>query len=433
MRLLKCEKGLAMPLALMVLIVITLLGTALWYYSMSELDQSVREEKKARAYYLARAGAESLARDLIINPEKIEKLIPDPGNVESLGDYGTEINFETDYSGEVGRIDAELERIDEDSIRITGTGIVDGINEISESVSILLEMHGLFDGVLYAEADLDFDSTTNVTGDIYTAGVIKCDGNVIEENHSCDNITGDIYYGQSFNFKSVSFPPNDEYPDYPGYPLADDYIYEDDNFHQNTIFRISTEELDNVENPSGNAIDGTLLAYEEIYIRNKGSLIIDASNNPVHVRAETFNMHSGGELEIVTAAGNKLRIFTNDIILTDVIVTGDGVAEIFVYGENSKINIQTKKASVVDPGANLIFYLDDGCEMFIQAHGSLEGLIYGPGAYVTMQGGTFEGSMIAHEVTGQGVRIRTHLEHEESYSWDIADIDLGYVMVHWLR
>ncbi len=414
MYILKHEKGIAMPLVMIVMVVLGLLGTALWVYGNNELSHSVREEKKTRAYYLARAGAESLARDLMINPEKIENLIPNPGDVESLGAHETEIDFETDYSGEVGVIDVELERVDADSIKITGTGTVDGI---SENVSILMEMHGLFDGVLYAEGDLDFHSNTDVTGDIYTAGEV-----------TGGNITGDIYEDQSFNFNSVSFPPHDDYPDYPGYPLEDEY--------KHTIFEIEEEEeLNNEENPSGNATDGTLLAYEEIDIKNHGSLKIDASSNPVNVRAETFDMGNQGELEIATKDGNKVRIFTNDITLRDVVVTGDGVAEIFVYGENSEINIQTPAAEVVDPDANLIFYLDDGCVMDFQAHGSLQSLVYGPGAYIRMQSGTFEGSMIAHEVTGreEAVEIRTDLEHEVNYSWDIADIDLGYVMVHWLR
>jgi len=417
MFLLKNEKGAALPLVLIVMIVLTLLGTALWHYGVNELSHSEREEKRARAYYLARAGAESLARDLMINPEKIESLIPSPGNVQTLSEYDTEIDFETEYSGEVGIIDVELERVDSDTIKITGTGTVE---EISENVSILMEMHGLFDGVLYAESDLDFASGTNVDGDIYTAGEV-----------SGGNINGDIYEGQSFNFTSVSFPPNIDYPDYPSYPLEDGDRYVDDSFHppDKTIFRITGDEtLYNEENP-----EDKRLAYETIDIRNNGSLTIDASNNPVNVRAETILMND--KLRLQTKEGNRLRIFTNNIILDDFKVRGDGIAEIFVYGDESKINIQTKHASVVDPNANLIFYLDDGCEMEFQAHGSFESLVYGPGAYIRMQSGTFEGSMIAHEVTGRTESnvIRTDLTHREDYCWDLADIDLGYVMVHWLR
>ena len=58
---LKNEHGWAMPLVLMVIVVITLLGTALWAYSMADLKQVTREEKRMQAYYLARSGAELVA------------------------------------------------------------------------------------------------------------------------------------------------------------------------------------------------------------------------------------------------------------------------------------------------------------------------------------------------------------------------------------
>ena len=50
------EKGFAVPLALMVMLVLVLLGTALWYYSTSETLQVARAEQDMKAHYLARSG-----------------------------------------------------------------------------------------------------------------------------------------------------------------------------------------------------------------------------------------------------------------------------------------------------------------------------------------------------------------------------------------
>lgn len=50
------EKGFAVPLAIMVMLVLILLGTALWYYSTSETLQVARAEQDMKAHYLARSG-----------------------------------------------------------------------------------------------------------------------------------------------------------------------------------------------------------------------------------------------------------------------------------------------------------------------------------------------------------------------------------------
>ena len=55
------EKGVALPLVLIVMIVTMLLGTALWQYSMTDITHVSKEEKKMQAYYLARSGAELIA------------------------------------------------------------------------------------------------------------------------------------------------------------------------------------------------------------------------------------------------------------------------------------------------------------------------------------------------------------------------------------
>ncbi|MEW6424256.1 MAG: hypothetical protein AB1523_05835 [Bacillota bacterium] len=59
MKLLKNEKGWAMPLALMLVFVVSLLGAALWQYSMTEVKRVERETKRLQAHYLARAGVEA--------------------------------------------------------------------------------------------------------------------------------------------------------------------------------------------------------------------------------------------------------------------------------------------------------------------------------------------------------------------------------------
>ncbi len=52
------EKGWALPLVLLVMAVLTILGTTLWLISMTDLKHVSLEEKKMQAHYYARSGAE---------------------------------------------------------------------------------------------------------------------------------------------------------------------------------------------------------------------------------------------------------------------------------------------------------------------------------------------------------------------------------------
>ncbi len=58
------EKGWALPLVILIMVVATLLGTALWQYSMVDLKHAKREESKMQAHYYARSGAELVAKNL---------------------------------------------------------------------------------------------------------------------------------------------------------------------------------------------------------------------------------------------------------------------------------------------------------------------------------------------------------------------------------
>lgn len=52
------EKGFAMPLAIIVTLVVSLLGATLWQYSMSDTLQVERDAQRVQAYYLAKSGAD---------------------------------------------------------------------------------------------------------------------------------------------------------------------------------------------------------------------------------------------------------------------------------------------------------------------------------------------------------------------------------------
>ena len=58
MGIIRNEKGAALITALMVMVVLFLLGIALWQYSIADTIHVVKDEQRMQAYYLARAGAD---------------------------------------------------------------------------------------------------------------------------------------------------------------------------------------------------------------------------------------------------------------------------------------------------------------------------------------------------------------------------------------
>ncbi len=427
MSILRNEKGVAMPLVLVVLVVLALLGVALYYYSTGELTHSVRDEKKARAYYLARAGAESVAHYIMERPGTLDLLIPNVNDTASADS----IPFETEEHGNVGEIEVELERESLYSVIITGFGTVDGIRQ---SVSILMEAIAPFDGVIYSDTSLNFQQQVNVTGDIVTAGEILWQNQELEEDEEGnlihDNVDGVFKPDTEINFPPPDFPPEPE-NGYAGVITVDG---------SNSTYTISKNENNPPEDQG----------YNEVFIDLDGKLIVDASHGDVIVQTQEFDMQGGGqgqgtepsELELHTSKGNKLQLVANEITLRKVSVTGNGIAEIFVR-EPGPINVRNPSAQVLDAGAMLVVYLDQGVTMDFQAHGQnsgfFQGLVYGPEAFVEMGGSVFfEGSMIVDQLKGSGQGSGQNPptivadEIYRDYDWGILEDIFGrYRIIQW--
>jgi hypothetical protein len=393
----KNEKGLAMPLILIIMVVLSLLGAAIWQYSVAELNHSVREEKKARAYYIARAGAESLGRHIMVNPSVLN-------SVPNIDDLITsdELDFDITFSGEtisVGDLTVELERIETDRVTITGTGTVD---EIVQSVSLILETQEPFDGVVYSMGSLDFQSQVNLVGDIVSGGKVTPEGGP-------SNFSGTIKEDTV-----IIFPPPD--PDFPEVPAYSGNL----NIPKDGTHTITTSPAQ---------------AYQKIDIGHSATLIINASSGYIYVEAKDFDMHSQAEkFELVTHEGNDIVLVVDEMVMKTIKVTGNGVAYVYV---RSKLNVQTPHAEV-DSTALLVVYLGPGAIMELQAGSHFEGLVYGPEAIVEIAGNAdFHGAMIVEQLKGRGGSFTIGSAGTDiirAYSWDILDLDYGgYWMVHWVR
>lgn len=77
------EKGYALPLVIIVIAVLVLLSTALWHFGIAETLQVSRDEKRAKAHYLARSGLSVTEKTL---EERTQELLVD--NNESFSLHG---------------------------------------------------------------------------------------------------------------------------------------------------------------------------------------------------------------------------------------------------------------------------------------------------------------------------------------------------------
>lgn len=119
------EAGLAMPLALMVMLVLSLLGTALWQYSMTDLQHVSIDERRTQAFYLARAGADATMNAWMEAPfgqkprGSIHRVY-----LTTQGDFTL-----TPSSDVVGWFDAAVEEDADGLVNITVVATVDGTTQ----------------------------------------------------------------------------------------------------------------------------------------------------------------------------------------------------------------------------------------------------------------------------------------------------------------
>ena len=121
------QKGFAMPLVLMVMLVISLLGTALWQYSMVETKHVDLNQKQLQAYYLAKAGAEATIAAWLKEPIGQK---PAQGTVKKIY-YTKDREFVLTDPGpdKVGEVDISIDIDEHDLTTITATAAVDGVTE----------------------------------------------------------------------------------------------------------------------------------------------------------------------------------------------------------------------------------------------------------------------------------------------------------------
>jgi len=381
---LKDETGLALPLILVVVFVLTVLGTTLYMLSTTETRQVLHDENKMKAHYLARSGAHAVASKIINNPDIADALV----NAGASEPY---YFGDGHYRVEVAYMDGA--NPDESKIVVKSTGVV---NNISQSIDVTIE-----------KVDIDapvYGRSLNISGaggeGIRGGDVIYGGGDLDDLDPAMrDNIESLLKDGVlregPFNFASVVLPCADTELEAFGSCPAGPVVFED--IHGgNSVVEINDS-----------------VYYDEIEIGNNDDLKISPVNGDnILIKADQIDI------------GNNA--------LTTVTLTGGSIVAIVVDGEinnRGHILVQAGEEGDDPEGGHLLIYVKDynkgfgdgnrridvdgnvAINFYILADGTLNisgtpnftGSIYGPDAKSIQRGNAaVVGWIIANEVESSG-------------------------------
>ncbi len=205
------QRGVALPLSVMLVLVLSLLGTALWQYSMTDALHASRHEKSTQAYYIARSGAGALAEYIVGDPDNVEdmrvfvdSLINEESEPTTLGNGTFVLNLERNPNNE-------------SEIIIRSRGEVDGVAStvyltLAEDIAPLsptpLEL--FFQYAIYSFTDLTLGGNVKIYNYSDSSwGDVGAGQSIIVKGHGRG--IGDKDEGVDLDLIPVNFPDDLEY------------------------------------------------------------------------------------------------------------------------------------------------------------------------------------------------------------------------------
>ncbi len=360
----KKERGSALILTIIIMLVLVVIGGALAVFGMVEVRQAQREEDELQAYYLARSAVDAIAQYIIENPQSIDELL----DQKDLG-FGY-------LKGD--KFFVEVKRENENTIKIRSTGVYNGV-ERSVQLGLLQKSQVLeLDKVIYATRGgdsknpaLKIEGSAKIVGDVVAnttgknsvtlSGEGEIQGNlIVGANADPTKVVEVLDNGPGVSGKLRNLSDAIDYPPAPFPDIPIDLEPQDDF---STPWK---KELDYRITQSGH--------YNKIEVTDGRTLKIDLSE------ARTIVVHSlkvEGTVELVNVAeGSELKLY---------------VLETFSTSGNRKINYGEDG----DPNNLTLYYA--GSETFGDAQFKFGGNIVVKNAEIKIaEGCKIEGSIFSH-------------------------------------
>ncbi len=349
---LRVEKGMALPLVLIVMVVLFILGSALLQYATTEAVQVSRSEKRMQAYYLARSGAEAIASD-IITEEAASKIIEYfyssvNGNVLVTQNIKLDENADDEFF----KATITWHEVNE-QIEIVSTGTV---GDVTESITLYMnvgerENQNFFDNAIFAMTTISLTQ-----GDVF--GDVESGGDIIGEPTE-----GESYPNSKTVYESAVFPKINDLT----------HVFE--------TYDLETKSNSPVTIDKAKYSNGVFL--RNVDMNSKGDI------NFIIPQNETFVAMA----ESIMSKGN-INVWHEDDVDSE---TG-GTLLLFVNNNPQKSNDENELK--VNSAGNLIIFLNDEVDIQIKTGSyTFTGYIYGPRANVYLQNPTIYGAIIAGKVS----------------------------------
>ncbi len=387
------EKGVALPLVLMILFILTLLGTTIFMFNMAETKQVALTEDKMKAHYVARSGAHAVAAYIIENPEKAIDLHYAEKTAQEFrdGEFVVDVRFPADNDGNY--------TTNEIYIRSTGT-----VNGSEQDVLAIVRNIGAHFPV--------FGDTIELQGQNPSANTVITGGNVYYRTENI-NVPDHIVQDGEVEHLDRTFPPVIMPCDDTGSPFYGTCPPPNTEYDGSIITSTIGFGKNNV--------------YEDIKLVGQvgGDIEIDASHGDnILVKANKIEFQNNDL--IVHLNDNIVAIVAEEIDdLVETTITGSGTLAIYCnqFVKKGNLNIDLDNEEV-----NLNVYVTKDGEFELAGTPNFHGAIYAPEATFFQSGsgsGSLNGWILAGEFRGgQGMVM-----HYYPYELTHTELDLTFFRI----
>ena len=423
----KGEKGSSLVMVLIIMGVLTILGAVFQFFSLTEHQQVVNDEKRMQAYYLARSGAEAVADYIIKNPDDVDELLGEESDPVDLG--------EGSFKVKVTEINPEKP---DEGLLIESTGNVDGFERTVKLQLLPYGSYGLGDFAVFCNSGLSVGNNINITGDVGTnaegegsinlGNNIKIDGDVlVGPGGDPDEV---VKTGNNVNIKSkgqLTSKVSYAIPDFPDFPTLNSK--KQIKLKNNETCRISE--------------DGD---YGSIEMENNNMLVIDVGDYVREVLVDkltagnnvTIKLEGKGCLKLYVNSlfdvGNSCRINENGRIdaltvymsdYSSISLDNNGVFNGTIFSNNKNtgicLNNMTINGHIISAGENNVSY--DG-----KNNTTINGIFYAPKSKIlTMNNYKINGLIVADTLNIKNNFTLRYPDDPKDLPPLPADIDIGIV------
>ncbi|MFW5995909.1 MAG: DUF7305 domain-containing protein [Halanaerobiaceae bacterium] len=377
------EKGAALLLTLILIIVSLSLGATLLSFALQGRELVNLKEKQIQAYYIARSGADSVAQAIIDK----KYTLPTEGTPKATGNLGE------------GEFSVDIQRITASDLALISTGKV---GRVLENITLLLkkqEVKNLFDTAIFTKQPLNiqhpnlkFINSENIL--VGSNGTITdTDPPKLEEEQKLINAERDL--------PSLSLPEEDGH----GQP-----------FNYSTVNIIDSRDT-STSSPHIITEGGY---YDLIYLgKNSDELIVDTRNE--------------GENDTNLLDDKEIIVVVDVLYLKgQLTIKGGGNFRLFV---TESVDIRTPGALTEENSASFILLAMDTVESFLfNANGTFEGSIYAPDITIDMTSSksSIIGSIIADKFEGSSDTAMGTIEYKAPDNIDDLSKYMPYQRYQWI-